>query len=122
MRPTCAPTAARWPSDITSHAKPYLRAVEVFPSELRDDGAFEDHEHPVGKAKQLIEVLADEQHCRSALAVLNKLTAHHCRRRHVEAARRLRSDDHAGLDRKSTRLNSSHQIISYAVFCLKKKT
>src|SRR5438552_10380860 len=27
-----------------------------------------------------------------------------------------------GRDRKSTRLNSSHQIISYAVFCLKKKT
>src|SRR5258708_11808471 len=26
------------------------------------------------------------------------------------------------IDRKSTRLNSSHQIISYAVFCLKKKT
>src|SRR5207244_11449962 len=31
-------------------------------------------------------------------------------------------DVHRGLeDRKSTRLNSSHQIISYAVFCLKKK-
>src|SRR5258708_17673762 len=27
----------------------------------------------------------------------------------------------AWADRKSTRLNSSHQIISYAVFCLKKK-
>src|SRR2546430_5832990 len=27
-----------------------------------------------------------------------------------------------GLDRKSTRLNSSHSQISYAVFCLKKKT
>src|SRR5258708_10720517 len=27
----------------------------------------------------------------------------------------------ARIDRKSTRLNSSHQIISYAVFCLKKK-
>src|SRR5207244_11523016 len=27
----------------------------------------------------------------------------------------------AEIDRKSTRLNSSHQIISYAVFCLKKK-
>src|SRR5438105_5527958 len=26
-----------------------------------------------------------------------------------------------GLDRKSTRLNSSHEWISYAVFCLKKK-
>src|SRR5438552_10316496 len=32
--------------------------------------------------------------------------------------RRLRS---LWIDRKSTRLNSSHQIISYAVFCLKKK-
>src|SRR5260221_4696700 len=28
---------------------------------------------------------------------------------------------HVGLDRKSTRLNSSHTVISYAVFCLKKK-
>src|SRR5947207_3459098 len=27
-----------------------------------------------------------------------------------------------GPDRKSTRLNSSHTVISYAVFCLKKKT
>src|SRR3712207_7749471 len=33
----------------------------------------------------------------------------------VELAKR------AGLDRKSTRLNSSHANISYAVFCLKKK-
>src|SRR5689334_24816573 len=29
---------------------------------------------------------------------------------------------HPGIDRKSTRLNSSHSSISYAVFCLKKKT
>src|SRR5574344_1890697 len=28
----------------------------------------------------------------------------------------------AAIDRKSTRLNSSHQIISYDVFCFKKKT
>src|SRR5258708_29075748 len=38
--------------------------------------------------------------------------------------RRLGARDRPGLlvqDRKSTRLNSSHQIISYAVFCLKKK-
>src|SRR5256885_11709088 len=28
----------------------------------------------------------------------------------------------ARVDRKSTRLNSSHLVISYAVFCLKKKT
>src|SRR5947209_8632758 len=30
-------------------------------------------------------------------------------------------DKHSPLDRKSTRLNSSHANISYAVFCLKKK-
>src|SRR5258708_23032056 len=30
--------------------------------------------------------------------------------------------DDDGQDRKSTRLNSSHQIISYAAFCLKNKT
>src|SRR5256885_9159586 len=30
--------------------------------------------------------------------------------------------NYALLDRKSTRLNSSHLVISYAVFCLKKKT
>src|SRR5256885_11317354 len=32
-----------------------------------------------------------------------------------------RAED-CNLDRKSTRLNSSHLVISYAVFCLKKKT
>src|SRR5688500_19081817 len=35
---------------------------------------------------------------------------------------RRRAFDSMGLDRKSTRLNSSHLVISYAVFCLKKKT
>src|SRR2546426_2592273 len=38
---------------------------------------------------------------------------------HLQRPARLRE----GLrDRKSTRLNSSHLVISYAVFCLKKKT
>src|SRR3712207_8225672 len=48
-------------------------------------------------------------------------TAHGGRpRRHVR--RRLRQRDAAvRRDRKSTRLNSSHANISYAVFCLKKK-
>ena len=32
-----------------------------------------------------------------------------------------RDQFHTALDRKSTRLNSSHKPISYAVFCLKKK-
>src|SRR5438552_19209362 len=37
----------------------------------------------------------------------------------LKTSRRL--GRHLQEDRKSTRLNSSHQIISYAVFCLKKK-
>src|SRR3989454_9285458 len=41
---------------------------------------------------------------------------------HVLLARRPRALPDADEDRKSTRLNSSHLVISYAVFCLKKKT
>src|SRR5436190_10139023 len=42
-----------------------------------------------------------------------QLPVHRCRCR--------RAHLHWHLDRKSTRLNSSHTVISYAVFCLKKK-
>src|SRR5205814_7947820 len=42
--------------------------------------------------------------------------------RYERGALRMRfSDNHDERDRKSTRLNSSHLGISYAVFCLKKK-
>src|SRR2546430_10813150 len=44
---------------------------------------------------------------RVTLAQLDRKIREHARRR--------------GIDRKSTRLNSSHSQISYAVFCLKKK-
>src|SRR3712207_7468313 len=53
--------------------------------------------------------------------------AHVVRRRVREPERlcapgRIGGDERArGVDRKSTRLNSSHANISYAVFCLKKK-
>src|SRR5256886_12328479 len=39
-----------------------------------------------------------------------------------EVAGWIRIHDQVVVDRKSTRLNSSHSQISYAVFCLKKKT
>src|SRR5258708_9248947 len=39
----------------------------------------------------------------------------------VKIARVIGPSNFWDRDRKSTRLNSSHQIISYAVFCLKKK-
>src|SRR5256885_6578912 len=55
--------------------------------------------------------------------------AHACRREalrargddRVQLALPRRHADAACADRKSTRLNSSHLVISYAVFCLKKK-
>src|SRR5438552_6055608 len=43
------------------------------------------------------------------------------RTRRIRSATLWINRDKAVPDRKSTRLNSSHQIISYAVFCLKKK-
>src|SRR2546426_4521385 len=80
--------------------------------------------------------------------LFRSLLVHHDDRRKTVAARRLEvvrvvrggdlhgaraefllhervGDDRQGTadeDRKSTRLNSSHLVISYAVFCLKKKT
>src|SRR5688500_9616582 len=46
---------------------------------------------------------------------------HESRRRDDCAERRAQVVSEDGEDRKSTRLNSSHLVISYAVFCLKKK-
>src|SRR5207253_6432839 len=43
------------------------------------------------------------------------------RKRRYEAAFIVKLSDAESEDRKSTRLNSSHVAISYAVFCLKKK-
>src|SRR5690242_20758997 len=42
--------------------------------------------------------------------------------RAIFAERQAVADEDPLQDRKSTRLNSSHMSISYAVFCLKKKT
>src|SRR5690242_21197306 len=46
-------------------------------------------------------------------------SARYCMDRDFQSTRPLPRAD--ALDRKSTRLNSSHMSISYAVFCLKKK-
>src|SRR2546427_7081461 len=42
-------------------------------------------------------------------------------RMNIQDTLRVLSDEISAQDRKSTRLNSSHSQISYAVFCLKKK-
>src|SRR5690348_17936192 len=46
---------------------------------------------------------------------------HRASHRHHPAAAAARGEARLRRDRKSTRLNSSHPSISYAVFCLKKK-
>src|SRR5687768_18532917 len=64
----------------------------------------------------------DEILRQAAAAVDGDCEARRCypqRRDHPVAAPRRRGQQHQ--DRKSTRLNSSHGYISYAVFCLKKK-
>src|SRR5438034_6385983 len=52
---------------------------------------------------------------------LGKLAEAYCQSGDVDRACDLGADAFTLADRKSTRLNSSHTVISYAVFCLKKK-
>src|SRR5438552_14432398 len=58
---------------------------------------------------------------RSTLFPYTTLFRSRCQHPPHLAQHRLGVLRHLQGDRKSTRLNSSHQIISYAVFCLKKK-
>src|SRR5258708_18896742 len=57
--------------------------------------------------------------------VVGTFQAENAPRKHMNSLmkpdRPCRPSEAKQVDRKSTRLNSSHQIISYAVFCLKKK-
>src|SRR2546430_14944375 len=65
-------------------------------------------------------VLGDQMRYDEAFARVEEVLA-----RHPDSAQALATKsgllDATGRDRKSTRLNSSHSQISYAVFCLKKK-
>src|SRR5438552_9628623 len=57
----------------------------------------------------------------TSLAALQPVGSDDARRQTLARWRAVPAYVAAEIDRKSTRLNSSHQIISYAVFCLKKK-
>src|SRR2546422_5357486 len=64
---------------------------------------------------------ASEHEAAVAARPLRVERAVHGARDAIPCARRVDGVDLVGADRKSTRLNSSHGYISYAVFCLKKK-
>src|SRR5258708_31693339 len=75
---------------------------------------------------QCIDILVQAQieSCRRAGRIVREIeTEMELRVGQQSGGKRLRVGDARinARDRKSTRLNSSHQIISYAVFCLKKK-
>src|SRR5207244_10108055 len=84
-------------SDLVRAVK-IVRYTDVLPSRM----AFEIDAHELCHAIAAVQSIEDPCH-----AVDHGI---------VESSVLLRLQD-----RKSTRLNSSHQIISYAVFCLKKK-
>src|SRR2546426_6415756 len=75
-------------------------------------------DHPQLRAEPLLRRRPDVQELRAVLRPLGV--------QRVPGHRDLREPGPVGPDgpedRKSTRLNSSHLVISYAVFCLKKKT
>src|SRR5256885_12787758 len=80
----------------------------LFRSRLQDQGTVECHRHSFEPfAKRLAQLGAI---CPPEVGIGDRETAA-AHRQHV----------HEEPDRKSTRLNSSHLVISYAVFCLKKK-
>src|SRR5260221_7822170 len=65
------------------------------------------------------------ERCSWQRSVRGSFSAHlDCRRLRPVLAHQIHKEvfQRTDRDRKSTRLNSSHTVISYAVFCLKKKT
>src|SRR5258708_27441863 len=65
--------------------------------------------------------IRDGKRRESGLRGLHFVDAHRHMIQAISAFSRGNRRELKASDRKSTRLNSSHQIISYAVFCLKKK-
>src|SRR2546429_4511437 len=73
-----------------------------------------------GSAEDLLGV-TDERCCQIARSATSAMRGELQQRGRPVPAEPGRIDEVIDLDRKSTRLNSSHGYISYAVFCLKKK-
>src|SRR3712207_7706279 len=93
--------------------------TKISPFPLPDALPFTQRRHPVPPESrsglQPPQPAAADDRLLAALPDPSARRAHHHRRGRARGDHRLR------VDRKSTRLNSSHANISYAVFCLKKK-
>src|SRR5689334_23794615 len=80
---------------------------------FRSDLLWQDSEIDNHKFKEILYSIELQSEHPLAEAVVNYLKNESTKRIEIKTFER---------DRKSTRLNSSHSSISYAVFCLKKKT
>src|SRR5688500_19804402 len=90
-----------------------LRALEPFSASLHPDRPDRvDHDADVLHAETIPEELPREE---------GLLVGHVCGGDDGDLLGARGADGLPDRDRKSTRLNSSHLVISYAVFCLKKK-
>src|SRR5207244_13305598 len=88
-----------------------LRDLHSFPTRRSSDLSYElCHQLPVVNG-ETVGIEFAHKNAQLAAEFMREIVKSEYREKHAESAR----------DRKSTRLNSSHQIISYAVFCLKKK-
>src|SRR5690606_39566124 len=95
------------------------RALHSFPTRRSSDLAqIPDVSYVVQRGDTLSGIAARFSTTVAELATINQLRDRHS----IRIGQTLILPAQDGSDRKSTRLNSSHVKISYAVFCLKKKT
>src|SRR5437868_9087854 len=80
------------------------------------------HSFPTRRSSDLMQGEQNVGDLARKLQMSQPAVSHHLRTLRNLHLVRIRKSGRTSLDRKSTRLNSSHVSISYAVFCLKKNT
>src|SRR5690625_6228473 len=70
----------------------------------------------------IVQIVFNPDYSKTALEIAEKLRSEYVIEVTGKVIKREEDTINPNLDRKSTRLNSSHVAISYAVFCLKKNT
>src|SRR5258708_30968538 len=91
------------------------------PQLMRDMRLFSIHDD-ASERELLVSAIHDDDGYRTLRQTLSQQYDLGAREPNIQVWNVNLRGDRCLTDRKSTRLNSSHQIISYAVFCLKKKT